>query len=186
MAMRWNDLLVDQLDWHWTSQLRPRLSGLSDEEYLWEPTPGCWNIRRADSPGTDQLWGTGAFRMEQAEGEPQPTPVTTISWRIAHLVVEVFGERIHSHFGGPDVRLRSFEFSGTATGALTQLDSMYSQWTDGVRSLGDNGLVRPCGPAEGPFADAPLAALVLHINREVLHHGAEIALLRDLFRARPR
>jgi hypothetical protein len=29
-----------------------------------------------------------------------------------------------------------------------------------------------------------MAALVLHINREVLHHGAEIALLRDLYRSR--
>jgi hypothetical protein len=27
-----------------------------------------------------------------------------------------------------------------------------------------------------------MAALVLHINREMLHHGAEIALLRDLYR----
>ncbi len=26
-----------------------------------------------------------------------------------------------------------------------------------------------------------MAALVLHINREMLHHGAEIALLRDLY-----
>jgi hypothetical protein len=26
-----------------------------------------------------------------------------------------------------------------------------------------------------------MATLVLHINREVLHHGAEIALLRDLY-----
>jgi hypothetical protein len=25
-----------------------------------------------------------------------------------------------------------------------------------------------------------MATLVLHINREALHHGAEIALLRDL------
>jgi hypothetical protein len=30
-----------------------------------------------------------------------------------------------------------------------------------------------------------MASLVLHINREAVHHGAEIALLRDLFRARP-
>jgi hypothetical protein len=29
---------------------------------------------------------------------------------------------------------------------------------------------------------AAAAALVLHINRETLHHGAEIALLRDLCR----
>jgi hypothetical protein len=28
-----------------------------------------------------------------------------------------------------------------------------------------------------------MAALVLHINREVIHHGAEVALLRDLYRA---
>ena len=26
-----------------------------------------------------------------------------------------------------------------------------------------------------------MARLVLHINREALHHGAEIALLRDLY-----
>ena len=45
-------------------------------------------------------------------------------------------------------------------------------------------LARPCGPAEGPYADYPMAALVLHINREVIHHGAEVALLRDLYRAR--
>jgi hypothetical protein len=29
-----------------------------------------------------------------------------------------------------------------------------------------------------------MATLVLHINREVIHHGAEIALLRDLYRWR--
>lgn len=29
-----------------------------------------------------------------------------------------------------------------------------------------------------------MATLVLHVNREVLHHGAEIALLRDLYRWR--
>jgi hypothetical protein len=26
-----------------------------------------------------------------------------------------------------------------------------------------------------------MAALVLHIHREVIHHGAEISLLRDLY-----
>jgi hypothetical protein len=50
-----------------------------------------------------------------------------------------------------------------------------------VTALGDEGLARPCGAAEGLFAAYPMAALVLHVNREVLHHGAEIALLRDLY-----
>ena len=51
------------------------------------------------------------------------------------------------------------------------------------RALDADGLARPCGPAEGPFAEYPMAALVLHINREALHHGAEIALLLDLYTA---
>lgn len=68
---------------------------------------------------------------------------------------------------------------------LRQLDEEYATWREGVIALGENGLARPCGSAEGPFADYPMAALVLHIHREVLHHGAEIALLRDLFAHQP-
>jgi hypothetical protein len=67
--------------------------------------------------------------------------------------------------------------------ALAQLDDGYAAWIKGVRQLGADGLARPCGPAE-PYPEAPMAALVLHINREALHHGAEIALLRDLYRWR--
>jgi hypothetical protein len=54
-------------------------------------------------------------------------------------------------------------------------------WSAGVRGLGREGLARPCGAAEGGFAAYPLAALALHINRETIHHGAEVALLRDLY-----
>ena len=50
-----------------------------------------------------------------------------------------------------------------------------------MRGLSEDDLRRPCGPAEGPYADYPMAALVLHINREVIHHGAEIACIRDLY-----
>ena len=65
--------------------------------------------------------------------------------------------------------------------AVQQLDEVYAAWLAGVRSLGDAGLARLCGPDEGPLADYPMATLVLHVNREALHHGAEIALLRDLY-----
>ena len=76
---------------------------------------------------------------------------------------------------------QSFHYAGTAAQALQQLDEAYAAWLAGVTSLDDAGLARPCGPAEGPFAEYPMARLVLHINREALHHGAEIALLRDLY-----
>jgi hypothetical protein len=58
----------------------------------------------------------------------------------------------------------------------------YALWMDGVKALSDEEFMRPIGPAEGPFAEEPMAALIVHINREALHHGAEIALLRDLYR----
>ena len=43
--MNWAAELGAQLDWHWANQLRPRLEGVSDEEYFWEPVQGCWNVR---------------------------------------------------------------------------------------------------------------------------------------------
>ena len=43
-TLPWNQLLLDQLEHHWVGQLRPRLDGLTDDEYLWEPVPGAWNV----------------------------------------------------------------------------------------------------------------------------------------------
>ena len=111
--------------------------------------------------------------------------MTTIAWRLAHIIVGVLGARVASHFGGPPADYQTFEYAGTAAAALRQLDEVYAAWIQGVHGLGVEGLTRPCGPAEGPFAEYPMAALVLHINREVLHHGAEIALLRDLYAQQP-
>ncbi|WP_246267295.1 DinB family protein [Nonomuraea typhae] len=64
---------------------------------------------------------------------------------------------------------------------MAQLDEAYDRWITGVRSLGEDGLTEPCGEREPFFENAPEAALILHINREAIHHGAEIALLRDLY-----
>lgn len=76
MSDAWSGLLVDQLDWHWTHQFRPRLSGLTDDEYHWEPVSSCWRVCPDDATTAFPLWGTGPFRMEQAESEPEPAPVT--------------------------------------------------------------------------------------------------------------
>ena len=44
----WKFQLAEQLDWHWREQLRPRLNGLTDEEYRWEPVPRAWNVLLRD------------------------------------------------------------------------------------------------------------------------------------------
>lgn len=183
MDINWSNELAEQLDWQWQNHLRPRLEGLTDQEYFWEPVPGCWSLRKRGISTAPRAAGAGEYRYEFAYPEPDPAPVTTIAWRLAHVIVGVFGARNAGHFGGPPVDWDTFEYAGNAAEALAQLDGAYATWIKGVRGLGDEGLARPCGPAEGPYADYPLAALVLHISREALHHGAEIALLRDLYRA---
>lgn len=160
--------LADQLDFHWTNFLRPRFDGLTDDEYFWQPVLDCWTVHR-----------DGA--IDYAYPPPEPAPFTTIAWRLAHVIVGVFAMRNHSHFGAPQANYDSWSYATDATTALRQLDEQYATWSAGVRGLDDDALNRPCGPAEGPYADYPLSALVLHINREVIHHGAEIACIRDLY-----
>ena len=107
---------------------------------------------------------------------PQPEPFTTIAWRMAHDIVGVLPMPNQFHFGGPPADYKSWHYATTdAATALQQLDDAYARWIDAA------GLARPVGPKEGPYADHPMSALVLHINREVIHHGAEIACLRDLY-----
>ena len=177
----WNFQLAEQLDAHWRTQLRPRLDGMTDAEYRWEPVPGAWNVRPRGTGTAPIEAGRGEFTMDFALPEPTPAPVTTIAWRIGHIVVGVLGMRVASHFGGPPVDYGSHTYARDAATALAQLDAAYALWIAGVRGLGTDGLARPCGPAEGPWAESSMAELVLHINREMLHHGAEIALLRDLY-----
>ena len=181
--LTWNPLLLDQLRWHWTHQLRPRLEGLTDEEYHWEPVPGCWGVHPRGTSDAPVQAGTGAHTIDFGFPEPDPAPVTTIAWRLGHVVVGVLAERNAGHFGAPPTSYRDWEYAGTAAEALQQLDDGCATWTAGVAALGEAGLAEPCGPSEGPFAEEPMAALVLHVHRELLHHGAEVCLLRDLFRA---
>lgn len=177
----WTRELAEQLDWHWREQLRPRLEGLADEEYHWEPVPGMWGIRPRGTSAAPVTAGAGDFTADFAFPSPSPPPVTTIAWRMSHLTVGCFGMRAASHFGGPAVSYETYDYPGTAAGALAALDSSYALWINGVRGLSAADLTRPVGPAEGEWASAPMGQLVLHINREALHHGAEIALLRDLY-----
>ncbi|MBA4859168.1 DinB family protein [Nocardia farcinica] len=177
----WNALLRDQFDWHWTHQLRGRLDGLTDAEYFWEPAPGCWSVRPRGTGTAPVQAGSGAMTIDFAMPPPEPAPLTTVAWRLGHVVVGVLAMRNAAHFGRPATDYQSFEYAATAADALAQLDAEYARWRAGVESLGDAGLARPAGPAEGPYAELPMAALVLHINRELIHHLAEVALLRDLY-----
>jgi hypothetical protein len=153
MDIDWAQLVPEQLAWQWQENLRPRFAGLTDEEYFWEPVAGCWSVRPRGQARTPMAAGGGDLVIDFEYPEPAQAPVTTIAWRLAHLIVGVFGARVASHFGGPPAGYQTFRYAGTAAQALAQLDAAYDAWSTGARGLGRDGMARPCGPAEGPFAE---------------------------------
>lgn len=173
MPMDWNKELLDQMDFAWDHHFLRRMDGLTDDEYFWEPVERCWNVVRNDE---------GAWSVTWDFPEPDPPPFTTIGWRLVHIAIPVFGQRASNHFGDGSYSLKTAKIPGSASEAMALLQEQHDLWRSGVVALGDDGLARPCGPAEAAFADTPFASLVLHINREFLHHAAEVCLLRDLYR----
>ncbi len=166
----WRAQILDQLTFAWEVMFLPRMDGLTDEEYLWEPVSDVWTVHLGDPPAVD--YGL----------ELDPAPFTTIAWRLWHMT-DVFVDRTRLHFGD-GVRELVSDVGATADEALTMLRQAYLGWLDAIRAMPGERLTAPCGPEEGPFAAYPFAALVLHINREFIHHAAECALLRDLYRQR--
>ena len=177
----WRDLLLDQLSFYWDFHLWPRLDGLADDEYLWEPASPAWSVRR----GPD-----GVPRLEQEVPEPEISPVTTIAWRMVHVGRDVLGRRARALFGPTDAPADADMFDPrhwpdapiTAEDGLAMLEEGYRSWRAGIERLDDESLLRPIGPKGAEFAESPLAALVTHLSREAMAHGAEICLLRDLYR----
>jgi hypothetical protein len=176
----WTVELADQLTFDWEVQLRPRWEGLTDEEYLWEPVRDMWSVRPRGTGRTPMAVGGGDAEIDYEHPEPNPPPSTTIAWRMGHLLVGVFGDRNARYFDGAPVEYATYDYPLTADDALAQLDRAYRDWNDGVRKLSAADLAARC--REPGFEADSMAALVLHINREVCHHGAEINLLRDLYR----
>jgi len=173
MAPDWHALVMEQLRFWWDTWFWPRVDGLTDEEYFWEPAASCWSVR----PHPD-----GGFAIDSVYPAPQPPPVTTIAWRLAHIRT-VFGVRTANHFGGPAWDIAGRGYPGSASDALAWVADGYARWVQGLRQVSEQRLAEPVGPTEGPWGRLPMAGLVLHINREAFHHGAEMCLLRDLWRA---
>jgi hypothetical protein len=182
----WTAEVVDQVESHWRNRLRPRLDGLTDDEFFWEPVSGSWSLRRRGASSAPISLGSGEFTMDYAQPPHDREPVTTIAWRLAHLI-DVFGAPTAPHFEVTTADPPGVDFAGSARAALRQLDEGYEAWIADVCSLGVAGLTQPQGALAPPqFADAPIARKVMYVHVEVIHHGAEICLLRDLYAWRSR
>jgi len=156
--------LHEQLSWHWATDLRPRLDGLTSEEALWLPAPGAWTVRRGELQSS---WPT-----------PSPAPARTIGWHLGALGQDL-AHRASAHFGD-----RTYNQHVPVEDLLGFVDRAYAAWTDGLLAVTPDRLARAHqGPPGTSDERYPLWAVVLHVNAEVLRHGACAVQLRELRRS---
>lgn len=130
-------------------RLRDRLTGLTEEEYRWEPGPG----------------------------------VSTLAWRVGHIV-DLLTEERNATWLGIEPQPGAVGKPMTAGDVVDALDAAIAVWLGVVSAVPEETLSDPIGPVGGPYADDSRRAFVLHILDELIHHGAEVALVRDLWAAR--
>lgn len=167
-------IVTSAMDFAW-SRVSGRVAGLTADEYLWEPVPDCWSVRqRAD----------GGWQAERPDYEPSPAPVTTIAWRLWHIGSTCLAWFTSRGLGPWPLEVAGQEWYGEPGAALAALEQAWQAFRTGLGGLGEDGMWRELGPDWGPYATDTWAALALHVMDEVVHHGAEIALLRDLYSRR--
>jgi DinB superfamily len=169
------ELFVGWFDYY-AGRTTERLAGLTDDEYLWEPVANCWSIRP----------GAGGYVMDNASPPPDPAPVTTIAWRLVHVcsMLSEHGLRAVAFEGGKADHKRPSRVPATAAEVTVEWERSVARWRHDIATVSEARLWVPLGPEAGPFADDPVASFIEHIHDELIHHTAEIGLLRDLYRHR--
>jgi hypothetical protein len=162
---------------------------MTTEEYLWEPVPDSWSVRpRRNGPGprATLLRGAGEWGRDSAEPEaPYPPPFTTIAWRLSHIS-EMLMLRSDYTTGSHVLTSDTYMTSGEAAGAIAAFVAASDAWRGTLLSC-DDAALDTVGLSAYPYgsdAQEVFIDIVWWVNQEILHHGAEIALLRDLYRAR--
>ncbi|MEV0495006.1 DinB family protein [Streptomyces atratus] len=165
------------------------VASMTDEEYLWEPVPGCWSVRRRSAgpgPGATVLVGAGDWgRDATPPPHPTPPPFTTLAWRLSHLS-ELLALRADHTNGSHTLTRDDYVVAGDVAGAIEAFESGATAWREALLSADDAALdtVGHSTYPHGSDPEDPFIETVWWVNQELLHHGAEIAMIRDLYRAR--
>jgi hypothetical protein len=151
--------------------LLDRLAGLSDAEYRWSPTPGASDLRDD---------GAGGLVVQTEEQGTR-----TIAWTLGHLV-DMCWKRADYTDGEKNASLAYQPFTGTADEAVARLRETAARWRSAVAGATAEQALQ-VGYSSWPVGmdpELPFVDIVWWMNRELIAHGADVAMVRDLYSAR--
>lgn len=151
-------------------RLIARLEGLTAEEYSWEPVEGMWSVRNIDDVLTVE--GAGVREIE-------PPPVPTIAWRTWHIAIDCLDDYTR-RFGG-DHSDASARWTLDPDEAIAGIETSWAAYRSLISS---RDFFDELGPNWEHWSENCVADMVMHASNELVHHAAEIGLLRDLYRDR--
>jgi hypothetical protein len=157
---------------------RRQLKRLTEDEFWWEPAPNCWTVRRTGSEVPGALPPLGEWAIDGLFTYPDPSPVTTIGWRLNHMTIVMLG--YYDIFGtAPE----DIVVEGSAEAAIRAWEVLAGSLTSAVREMSAERAAEDV-EIEHWGRSVPRWTIVGHILREQIHHSAEIGVLRDLHRVR--
>jgi hypothetical protein len=155
-------------------RLVDRLDGLTDDEHVWEPVANTLAVTPA---------GPGRFRTHRPL-DVDPPPMTTIAWKLWHVANDCLGGFARTAWDLDVLGMPDDEWFSSADESIDGVRRAWAGYREGIVALGSDGLRRLLGPAFGPYANDTQADLAFHVLDEVIHHGAEVGMQRDLYRLR--
>jgi hypothetical protein len=156
------------------------LDGISNGEFFWEPVAGCWTVHPRSEDRGVSAEGSGEWVIDYDPAQPQPAPFTTIAWRTLHIAGVNY---LYWDYAFDSASLTfDLELPGDASEATDWLFASHQPVADMLAGLNDTDLDKLVPTSWG--AQWPIHQVISTLINEQVHHGAEISLLRDLYRYR--
>ena len=124
--------------------------------------------------------GCGEWVIDYEVPDPDPAPLTTIAWRAVHVAAVNY--LYWDYAFGPATASFDLEMPGNAAAATRWLRASQEPLIAALAALSDSDLDTPRKTNWGEWW--PCHKIFTTLIHEQVHHGAEISLLRDLYRNR--
>ncbi len=156
------------------------VTSLTDAEFFWEPCAGCWTVHRRTETRAASADGCGEWVIDYVVPDPEPAPVTTIAWRTVHIAAVNYLYWDYA-FGSASLGY-DLEMPGTADAAVAWLATSQRPLSRTLDEMTEDDLDQDRLTNWGETW--PTTRIFTTLIKEQTHHGAEISLLRDLYRSR--